>query len=354
MSGVLAPDAEVPVLDSGLKPLDGAPVLALVEATERHGHVVARLPVMRWPVTVGRALQADLVLDDNHVAAQHLRLFQTVPGSVTVEVLDTRNGVTLGRQHHGRDERFEWAAGQPLNLGRLHLRLRLADTPVAAEQEMPRAPWRGGVGSLTVVFMLLCVMMAQLWLKSTETDKLLQEAPANMIVVLAALFVWAGLWALATKLFSAHAQFWRHVRIAGLAYVVANVLDFCAQVLAFAFSWESLARFAYLALVLVGAFGIYRHLLVAAPQSRRGLATGVVLALALGFPAVVGTQWLKNKRLSNQLYMAQMFPPGWRIAKPVTADQFLREAAALEQRLEKRLKDNRDADAGEDADSEEE
>lgn len=329
-----------------------APVLALIEATERHGHVVARLPVTQWPVILGRDLHADLVLDDVHVAAQHLRLAQTQPGSVTVEVLGTRNGVLQGRRHHARGTRFEWTEGQPLNLGRLHLRLRLADSPLAEEEELPRSLWRGGVGSLAVVVLLLCTMLAQAWLKSTETDKLLQEAPGTVIVVLAALFVWAGLWAVATKVFSGHAYFWRHVRIAGLTYVAANLLDFSTQVVAFAFSWESLSRFAYVSLALALAFGVYRHLLVAAPHARRGLAIGVGLALLVGLPTVMGTQWLKNKRLSNQLYMAQMFPPGWRLAKPVPVEQFLQEAARLEQRLTRRLKDSQDAEGADEAEEE--
>lgn len=326
-------------------PRSGIGVLAMVEATDRHGNVQARLLVTRWPVTVGRDLDADLVLDDIYVARQHVRLTQGAPGQVHVQVLETENGVTLGRRHYARGSSFDWTAGQPLSMGRLHMRLRLADTPAAAEQRLPHGPGRATAWSLASLALALLVLLGQGWLKSTDTQKLAQELPVLMIGALTGLAAWAGLWALATKLFGAHPQFWRHVRIASLAYVASETLDFVAQVVAFAFSWENLGRFSYLLLILIAAIGVYRHLLVVAPQPRRGLAVGVALVLALGLPTMLGLQWLKNKRLSNQLYMARLFPPDWRIASPVPVATFLQEAGSIEKRLAARLQDKRDEDA---------
>lgn len=350
---------QAPWVDAGVAPVaaaatgHGAPLLGLIEATERHGSVLARLAVAGWPVTVGRDLGADLVLDDVHVAARHLRLLQSVPGALQVEVLDTRNGVMLGHRRYVRGDVFEWPAGQQLALGRLHLRLRLADTPVPEEQPLPRLLWQNGLSSLGAVALVLLLMLAQVWLKIGETQNLPQELPVVLSATLGILLVWSGVWALATKLFSGHAHFWRHVRIASLAFVAADLLELAAQVLAFVFSWENFSRFSFLVLVLAAAAGIYRHLLVAAPHARRSLAVGVVLILLLGLPAMLGTQWLKNRRLSNQLYMAQMFPPSWRLAKPVALPQFLEDAAGIEKRLAKRLQDKQDESGGEPAAEEE-
>jgi hypothetical protein len=54
--------------------MSATPILGLLQATDRNGATVARLEVRHWPVTVGRALTADLVLDDSHVAGEHLRI----------------------------------------------------------------------------------------------------------------------------------------------------------------------------------------------------------------------------------------------------------------------------------------
>jgi hypothetical protein len=329
-------------------------LLGLIDVTDRHGNLHARLPVTRWPVTVGRALDCDLVLDDVHVAGQHLRLTPAAAGHVTVQVMDTRNGVALGHRQHVRGDMFDWPLADPLILGRLHLSLRLADSPVPVEQSLPRLLWRNSFWSIGSVLLVLLLMTAQVWLKIGETQNLLQELPVVLGGALAVLGVWSGLWALATKLFSGQARFWRHVRIASMAFVAADLMEFVTQVLAFAFSWENVSRFGYLALVLAAAVGIYRHLLVAAPHSRRGLAVGVALVVLLGLPTMWGTQWLKNQRLSNQLYMAQMFPPSWRIAKPESVPQFLDDASGIEKRLAKRLKDKQDENGAEQSADDEE
>ncbi len=339
------PGADQVQTGSASMPPGRSGLLAMIDVTDRHGSLVARLPVTRWPVTVGRALDADLVLDEVHVAGQHLRLTQTMPGFVSVQVLDTHNGVTLGRQHHGRAAVFDWHVGQPLVLGRLHLRLRLAGSPLPDEEPLPRAPWRAALRSVSAVAVMLLLTLGQLWLKNSETQNPFQQLPLFLPGALAVLGLWSGLWALASKLFSGHPQFWRHVRIASLTFVASEVVELFAQVVAFAFSWENIGRFSHLGVILVAALGIYRHLRVVVPQPRRGLAVGMLLALSLGLPAMLGTQWLKNKRLSNQLYMSQLFPPSWRLAAPVSVAQFLQQAEDIEQRLAQRLQDRDDEDA---------
>ena len=48
--------------------------LAVVEILDRDGHTRQLVPVSHWPVTIGRAIECDVVLDDPHVAAQHATL----------------------------------------------------------------------------------------------------------------------------------------------------------------------------------------------------------------------------------------------------------------------------------------
>ncbi|MES2947779.1 MAG: FHA domain-containing protein [Pseudomonadota bacterium] len=330
-----------------------ANLLALIEALDRHGNVQARLPVTEWPVTVGRDLAADLVLDDVHVAALHLRLEQVAPGCLDVQVLDTHNGATLGTEHHGHGMRFDWIPGQALTLGRTHLQLRLADSPVAAEQPLPQWHWRNALWTIALVTAAMLLTLGQVWFKSIETSQFLQTLPITSLGFLAGLSMWAGLWALATKLFSGHPQFWRHIRIACAIVLASFAVETVLELLAFAFSWEVLARFDNVTNLLVLAAGMFRHLLVVAPRQRYALTLCLGLLLLLGVPTMLGTQWLKNKRLSQQLYMSQLFPPAWRVAEPVPVAQFLQEAASIEKRLAVRLADKDDNGGSDKAGTEE-
>jgi hypothetical protein len=243
--------------------------------------------------------------------------------------------------------------GQALSLGRTHLQLRLADAPLPAEQPLPRLPWRSTLWTLLAVMAMLMFSLGQAWFSATELSRYQQALPSTVLGLLIGLTAWAGLWAFATKLFSAQLQFWRHVRIACLllmAYAIAQAL---VEVVAFMFSWEVLARSTHLVGMLVLAFGAYRHLLVVAPQRSRGLTWALALVVVLGLPTVLGTQWLKNKRLSPQLYLSQLYPPDWRIAAPVSVAQFLQEAASIEQRLAVRLKDKEAEDGADHPEAEE-
>lgn len=327
-------------------------VLGLLEALDRHGAVQASLKIHRWPVTVGRSLDADLVLDDPHVAPRHLLIDASTEDSVNVHVLETNNGARLGRKRQMRGDRFDWPTAQALSLGRVQLRMRLAEATIAPEMTLPTLAWREALLTSAGVAAALLYLLGQAWLKSSETQKFLQETPALLSTVMLGFAGWIGAWALATKLFSGQLQFWRHARIASIVFVVAGLLEAASHLTAFAFSWENLSRFAYVLTLMVVAAGVCAHLWVVAPSRRQGLAIGVLAALLLGVPAMLATQWMRSQRLSNQLYMTALFPPEWRLVEPVAPKQFLSEAAVIEERLAKRLKRGEDNDSGDDEEDE--
>ena len=332
--------------------MSATPILGLLQATDRNGATVARLDIRHWPVIVGRALTADLVLDDSHVAGEHLRIDRAPEGGIKVQVLDSVNGVALGRARHGRGAQFNWPDGEVLALGRLKLGLRLAEAPVPAEELLPHFPWRTTGWTLLALAGMLALVLGQSWLTLTEPSQLARQLPGVLGGVVLAVSVWAGLWALATKLFTGHLQFWRHVRIACFSSLAVQAVSTLAGLLAFMFSLESLARFEGLMLLLGAAAGIYVHLTVIAPQRRRGLAALVAGIAVLATVALLGTNWLQNKRLSNKLYLSTLYPPSLRVAPAVPVAQFLDEAGSIRKRLDERLKDREpDADTPEDPDA---
>lgn len=334
--------------------------LALLEARDRNGTLLGIVPVTRWPVTVGRGLDNDLVLDDPHLAARHLRIDRLTAGgdgtggTVTVEVLDTNNGVSLRRQRHARGDRFEWPAGHDLSIGRLHLVLRLADAPLAAEQPLPRFTWGRAAVTGGAIAAMLALQLGRGWLETDESRRFLQQLPFAVAYLLGAVLLWAGLWALATRIFTGQQHFWRHVRIACVTFVVTQVLMAAAQILGGMFSWELLARFAWIGAVTVGAVGLLAHLLVIAPRRRNLLAGSLAALVLLGVTGLMGSIWLQNKRLSNELYMANLLPPSWRMAPAEPVADFLQDARGLRARVDARLADADEQNAGDAAADEEE
>lgn len=128
-------------------PTPPAQRLGLLEVLDKHGVVVNRLLVTQWPVTVGRALSADLVIDDPHIAAEHLRISELDTGFVQVQVLNTVNGVRRG---YGtlmqRGMRFDWTGSDDLGLGRCACGARAGVAHFCLEARWHYAGFGCGVG----------------------------------------------------------------------------------------------------------------------------------------------------------------------------------------------------------------
>ena len=325
------------------------PTLGLIEAFDRHGALLARAPVTHWPVTVGRGLDCDLVLDDPFVAPVHLRIDRPVdaPRRVSVEVRETRNGATLHRKRYGSGARFDWPDGTPLEIGRTRIALRLADTAIADEQALPQFPWRTLAATVVLVALMVAAALGSSWLEAHDASKYLKSLPGVLLSLLMGLGIWSGLWAVANKVFDGHLQFWRHVRIACTVYLASEALRLVANLAAFSFSLEALSQFASVLGVLVLAWALYAHLATVLPRRRVGLAWTVAAVVMLGVPAWLGAQWLNRMRLTNEMYMSSLFPPSLRVAPTAPVDQLLQDAETLRAKLDRRLKDDGLADEDE-------
>lgn len=322
------------------------PTLGLIEAFDRHGALLARAPITRWPVTVGRGLDCDLVLDDPFVAPAHLRIdrLEDAPRAVQVEVLHTRNGARLQRKHYARGERFDWPGGTPIDLGHTHVTLRLADAPIADEQALPQFPWTTVATTAALVVLVLAAALGSAWLEARDASQYLKSVPGTVLGQLASLGVWSGVWAVASKVFVGQLRFWRHVRIACTAALAVDAVHLVVNFVAFTFSLESFSRFANVLVVLPLAGALYAHLSTVLPRRRVGLAWTLAALVALGLPSWLGAQWLNNMRLSNRLYMSSLFPPGLRVAPAVPVDQFLKDTESLRGKLDRRLRDDGQAE----------
>jgi hypothetical protein len=324
-------------------------VLGLLEVLDRSGGIQQRLPVLRWPVTVGRALHTDLVLDDHHVAPEHVRIEATAPGALAVHVLDTVNGVQQGGKHYPRGTQFNWLHGQELGVGRSRLRLRLAEQALAPEQALPRFDWHNLVATLALLALVLGLTWAEVWLAVPESSPFLQKLGFSLGVLLGVTVLWAGVWALATKLFTGYPQFWRHVRIVLGCLVLVDVLIYLCTYLGFAFGWDMLSRFHSLAYVLALAGGLYLQLRIVAVHRRTSMAV-LVFALALA----CGATMVWKDRNQSAPYLAALYPPSWRFAQPVPVAQWMQEAAGLRQRLDARLQTDEEDEAPDGDEDEEE
>ena len=140
-----------------------APRLALIELHERDGRIGRVVDVHRWPLSLGRALDNDVVIDDPHVAAHHARLVQGADGTLQLQPLETLNGVRVDGRRATGDLALP-AGGAELQIGATRLRLRLAGEVLAPELPLPPG---GGIGLLAPLLMgavVLALLLAEHWI----------------------------------------------------------------------------------------------------------------------------------------------------------------------------------------------
>ena len=149
------------------RPVTVDPIVGVVDILDRDGRARVTLPVRHWPVTIGRAITCDIVLDDPYVAPQHATLGEH-EGGLQLTVGDTVNGAWLRKRRVTAGERAELAAGDVVQVGGTRLRVRRAADALAAERRwVPEAT--GSVRTVLVLALLFSVWnAAELWLQKSK------------------------------------------------------------------------------------------------------------------------------------------------------------------------------------------
>jgi hypothetical protein len=319
------------------------PRLGLVELLDPHGGVAARVPVTHWPVTIGRALDCDVLLDDPHAAARHATI-RADGDAFVLEVGDTRNGLLLRGRQWPTGSRVPLTSGAEWRIGRSTLRLRLPDEALAAE--LPLAPGRHGAQRHAITFGLIALLLALLgehWLQSDPGDPLGGYLPV-LVGVPIALGVWCFLWALGSKMFARHFDFLPHLRLALPVLLASMLLDALLPLAAFATGWTALFRIKDLLMLALAIGLLYGHLSLILPARRQALAVGFATMFVVGAGLHLALNQQRNERWFAPLYLSSLGPPGLRLAPAATPEAFIDEARRLRAPLEQRARETGSSD----------
>ncbi|MBI3148440.1 MAG: FHA domain-containing protein [Betaproteobacteria bacterium] len=317
----------------------------LVEVLDHHGRAQTRLrfPLVegRGEATVGRGLAADVLIDDAHAAAVHVRIAVDDTGAVRLSDLGSLNGLVVGgKREHGATEAL--LTGEVFQIGRTRLRVRTASEKLPAEKpegsarlELASASGRlalAGAGA----FLLYGAYAA--WVEAPR------DVASSMVTHVAfsagAAAIWITAWALLARMLTGE---WRWLRQAALFFgvmVAIGVIENLLEIAAFAWSlppWPS--RELLLGVLGFGAL-LFGHLSIASHLAARH---AVILAAVL--PLLVGgtSLWVQSRsdaRNVNHIGMDERIYPGalrLRAGKPL--DTFFANAATLSQQAEARRKE---------------
>lgn len=309
----------------------------MVEVLDHHGRVVSRERVDTErhpaPLTIGRSVDADVVLDDPFVAAMHASVALGPDGTPRISDLHSQNGLLVdGRRVHGAQDLP--LPGGLVQLGRTRLRVRSGLQPLAPERADRRAamdirPWHALVGGAA------CAAIA-LYLVWLEIPRDFAPAAAMALVFggLSAM-AWIAVWALLSRVMAGEWRWMTHAAIGFGVTALLFVLRLTADVGGFSFG----TALSPLVDVVMGvgcvALALYLHITHASSLRRR---TAALFALLVPL-AVGGTgYWVKSRSEAMDVNfigdVPSLYPPALRLRPAGSLDAFFAETAALQAEAE--------------------
>src|SRR5258708_17098875 len=303
-----------------------------VEILSRHRDVRARFRIAGPEAHIGRGYDNDVIVDDPYVAAHHLRVFSDEAGQLVGEDLGSVNGTFLDGGKN-RVARVIVDGAKPIRIGQRWMASREINHTV--ERERVEGPERGILpimGAAALGAVTLGIYLLKVWLTQT-TEPRISSYLASLWLI-ATVLVWAGLWALLSRIFSAHSRFLRHLIIVLVGAFAITLYGEFAQILAFAWTWPVGVNYQYVAIWSTLAVMCFFHLREAGPARLwlKGAIVTTVLVTLIAAQALQQSEAFSDSGRQNTARM--LMPPSFRAVPFRDEDAFFGEIADLKARLD--------------------
>jgi hypothetical protein len=302
-----------------------------VEILSRHREVVARHRFAAAELHIGRGYDNDLVLDDPHVAVNHIRIYRGEAGDLMAEDIGSANGLFIDRDQR-RYERVALDGDRVIRIGGVQLRVRERGYAVPRER-VQRPERRLWPVALALAVAILGIQALSLWLAETsEVRASRYVVPLLSIAGLA--LVWTAVWTVLSRVFAGRAAFERNLITALAGFLAYSLYDEFAQFAAFGLSWRLPIAYEYVAMWAVVALVCYRH--IETLGARRRLVAAAVAGVALlGIATQSLTQSEARADFGQPSYLRRLMPPALRLVPLKSEDAFFSEIEKLKSQLDR-------------------
>ncbi|MGH7627154.1 MAG: FHA domain-containing protein [Gemmatimonadaceae bacterium] len=332
----------------------------ILEVLDGHARVASRTHVDALPATIGRGFDNSVVLDDPYVCPTHVRIDRTEAGELIVEDVGSVNGLYEAGDG-ARVTQLPLRHGTRFKIGRTVVRyhdphepvpptLVEAVRPTALPAASGRLAWIDCAWLASGRARAAVIVLSFLFITAMDFTGVFDRSPVAKALTLALgflvlLVVWAGIWALATRVVSQRFAFARHLAFALLIAVAFVIWGNLEQWISFVAPAGSIAELFTVPLALVlGVVLIAGHLGIASsmPRKRRLLTS---LAVAGGMTAIVILfSLVNNQEFTTKMdYEGQLKPMPAHFVPAESLDQFSKDSRALHIKVDKMKPDTASA-----------
>lgn len=304
-----------------------------VEVLLRHREVTARFRIAGPEVLIGRGYDNDVVIDDPYVAPRHLRIFRDEAGHLFAEDMGSANGSFLegGRNPFARTI---LDGTKPIRIGQTFVRVR--EIHHVVEPERPAPPERAILPFLAVAALggvTLGIYMLKVWLTET-TEPRISNYLTPLLTLVAIVLVWAGLWALLSRIFSGRSRFLRNLLIVLVGALALTLYNEFAHVAAFAWTWLAAGTYQYAVIWSILAAMCFFHLREVGPARLwlKGAIVTTVFATAITAQTLQRSEAFSDSGRQNTTRL--LMPPAFRAVPFSDAGAFFGEITDLKAKLD--------------------
>ena len=313
----------------------------IIEEINRAHRVHTRYRMEGERVTLGRAFNNAVIVEDPHADPVHAEVVRDEDGCYVLRDLQSLNGIRLLRNRRDKSVKPTGvrehliASGDEIQIGKTFLRFTDTDESVAAAIPLHSAETVFDRLATPVVAVVLCLLVAamNLWLAYSGSVQSLVWTRAVEIITntIIALLVYAAAWSLIGRAVRHEGHFLAHISIAAFAALIFTGWQWFSTLLDYNFSMTQVLPFlnilvlaalvpfllwcgTYLALYITPRWRLAAAILI--PWGFLGLSAATQIREAADFSEV--------PQVSKELKNKDML---WR--DPVPLEEFLAEAPAL-------------------------
>jgi hypothetical protein len=309
-----------------------------VEVLSRHRDVVARHRCTGAEIRVGRGYANDVIIDDPHVAAEHLVIRRGEGDALLAETVNGADAFFDERDKRGATSLL-LDGDRVLRIG--HTLLRVRDASYTVPRERPYTPRRRHWPVIIALAIALLGLTAlSTWLESVAEPKVTAFLQPPLWL---SLFIlgWSATWSVLARIFGGQAQFERNVIIALGGILGFTLVGMIAAGVGYSLSWGFISTYEYIpAWCAIGVI-CFLHLR-AIGRARLWLKGGIVLAF---LAVAIAMQTLAQSELrggpAQQAYAHRLLPPALRLSPPQSEAAFFIDIERLKAQLDRdRAKDS--------------
>ena len=291
-------------------------------------------------LTIGRAWDSDIIIQDKYVDDAQLKLSLSELGSLAVEDLGSTNGSMLSNQPlNGQAQDYLW--GQEIRVGDTSIRIYDVDSKVA--QTANRSSWHGlqkylesSLALVVITFIAVLVSTLSQWAFSLKPLNAL-DLLVSFVTTTVSILAWTLLFGSIGKLVQGQSNMRAHLGLAGLVIISTVLLSNLLGIVLFNLQTPNAAQ--WLGLVLYGSlFLIYCFGLLTYTTHLGSRVRWVcsLLLVAGTVAAIKSDSFLKEE---HELWSSRSnseqttLPPALLFREPVALDDYFDETNRLFDRV---------------------